>query len=142
MGRWYNPMMQWLLRSPWHGMLSGNTLLVSFAGRKSGKRFAIPVNYARDGDTFYATSLRESTWWRNLRGGAPVTLRVQGKDVSGRGEVMADGDAVVEGLTRYFETAPVYAKYYGVHLDANGRPDAADIARVARERVVVRVHLN
>ena len=66
-----------LLRSPLHGLMSKKFLLLTFNGRKSGKRYDIPVAYARDGDAFSMTT--DSPWWKNLRGesgvGVPVRLR-------------------------------------------------------------------
>jgi hypothetical protein len=68
---WYNPIMLWLLRSPLHGMLSGNTLVITYTGRKSGKVFSTPVNYVRDVEVLWTVSYRRRTWWRN--GGLTVT---------------------------------------------------------------------
>ena len=44
----FNPFMVWLLRSPLHKLASKNTLLITFTGRKSGKKYTTPVNYASD----------------------------------------------------------------------------------------------
>jgi hypothetical protein len=46
-----NPMMRWLLRSPLHGLVSKVYLLLSVTGRKSGKVYVVPVQYAQQGDT-------------------------------------------------------------------------------------------
>jgi hypothetical protein len=46
--RWqklYNPIVSWLLRSPLQGLMSSSTMLITFAGRKSGKTYTTPVNY-------------------------------------------------------------------------------------------------
>jgi hypothetical protein len=40
-----------ILRSPLNGLLSHNTLLLSFQGRKSGKTYTIPLRYAQEADT-------------------------------------------------------------------------------------------
>ncbi|MGQ0603219.1 MAG: nitroreductase/quinone reductase family protein [Anaerolineales bacterium] len=77
---WYNPLVIWLLRSPLHGLLSGNTLLVTYAGRKSGKAYTFPISYARDGDLLLLITHRRKLWWKNILGGAPVTLRIRGHD--------------------------------------------------------------
>ena len=37
---------------------------------------------------------------------------------------------------------PKYAEYFDVRLDVNGKPDAQDIAQVARERVIIEVCLS
>ena len=136
-----NEFMKVILRSPLHGMLSGSTLLITVTGRKSGKAFTTPVNYVRQGDVLTITSLRERTWWRNLRGGGPVALRLQGQEVKGSATVAQDDPGVAAGLTTYLSQVPQYAKYLGVALDSNGQPCAQDIARVAQDRVVIKVKL-
>ncbi len=77
--RLYNPFVVALLRSPLHGFMSGSTMLLTYAGCKSGKAYTTPVNYLRDGDTLLVVSSRKHIWWKNLRGGAPVTARVRGQ---------------------------------------------------------------
>ncbi len=72
-----------LLRSPLHRPLSKGLLLISFTGRKSGKTYTTPVSYFRDGEAIILFSNRDRAWWRNLEGGAPVTLRVQGETFKG-----------------------------------------------------------
>src|SRR4030042_5072097 len=96
---WYNPIMVWLLQSFLHGMLSGNMMVINFVGRKSSKIYHVPVSCLRLGDTLLTVSYKRRTWWRNLRGGASVTIRLQGKDVSGQAEVVEDERGGTEGLT-------------------------------------------
>jgi len=139
LSRLYNPFMRWLLRSPLHGLISNSTMLVTYAGRKSGKSYTVPVGYVRDGDVFLTTSLRDRTWWRNLHHGAPVTLRVKGQDLKGAGEAIADDDqSVAQSFVQYLRIAPQNAKYFDVDLDADGHPLPSDVARAVQSRVVVR----
>lgn len=133
--------MQAVLRSPLHGMLSGGVVLITVTGRKSGKKYTTPVNYLRQGDVLRIVSLRNRTWWRNLRGGSRATLRLKGKDVEGWGIVVEDNEGVAAGLAEHLEQAPRYAKYFGVSLDGNGQPNGEDVAEAAKTRVVVKVEL-
>jgi deazaflavin-dependent oxidoreductase (nitroreductase family) len=138
---WYNPIMRFLLRSPLHGFVSGSMMLITYAGHKSGKTYTLPVSYYREGDTLITTSFRHRTWWRNLRGGAAVTLRLRGRDVKGTSEVVEDDEEVAEALMALFSRAPQIARYYGVSLDPDGRPNAEDIAVAVEEKVVIRTTL-
>ena len=61
-----------LLRSPLHGLIIGSVLLITFNGRKSGKKYTTPITCLGEGDTVLMTT--DSPWWKNLPGGAPVTL--------------------------------------------------------------------
>src|SRR5215472_10171892 len=72
-----NPFVSTILRSPLHGILSRDVLLLTFTGRRSGKRITIPVGYTRDGETMIVFSTR--AWWKNLRGGASVAIRLEGR---------------------------------------------------------------
>ena len=137
---WYNPIMMWLLRSPLHRLLSGSTMIITYTGRKSGKTFSTPVNYVRDGDTLWTVSYRHRTWWRSLHD-SPVTLRVQGKDVTGVAKAITDQQEVADCLMVYLRKAPQIAKYIGVGFDASGQPKPEDVAVAAKTRVMVRVQL-
>ena len=142
---WFNPMMTWLIRSPFHSLVSKNMMLVSYTGRKSGKAYATPVNYFRlndaRGEYLLTTSFRERTWWRNLRGGGEVSLLLQGKQVKARAEAVEDEHSVAAELLAYLREAPQYARYQAVRLEADGKPNAEDVAKAAKVRVVVRMRL-
>jgi hypothetical protein len=82
-----------ILRSRWHGRLSDRLLLITVTGRRSGRIFTIPVSYVeRDGRLLIQPSAPErKLWWRNLRGdGAPVQVRLRGRDRTGH--AVARGD--------------------------------------------------
>jgi len=72
-----NPFVRFILRSPFHRLFSGSIMLITYQGRKSGKAYTLPVQYARTGNTLNIVpgAAETKTWWRNLRGGAPVRYR-------------------------------------------------------------------
>lgn len=45
-----------ILRSPLHGLISNSVLLITFSGRKSGKRYTTPITRVCKGDTFLTTT--------------------------------------------------------------------------------------
>ena len=138
---WFNPIMSWMLRSPLYFIVSKNMMLMTYTGRKSGKSYTTPMNYLEMNGGLYTNSYRGRAWWRNLRGGAEVTLRLRGEDVHARAEVIEDQSDVARYMNEYLETAPHLAKYMEVRMDADGNPDAEDIARLAQEMVVVRTEM-
>jgi hypothetical protein len=95
----------------------------------------------REGDTLFVVSRRARTWWRNLRGGARVTVRLQGRDYSGEGKATEDPDAVADGLRAYFRRVPQWAKYSGVMLDTHGEPNVESVKRAAQDKVMVEIRL-
>lgn len=111
---WYNSVIAWLLRSPWRGMIDKNFMLVTVTGRKSGKAITTPVNYSRDGNTLTVISQRHRTWWRNLRGGRPVIIHLQGQALRATGTVLEDDAGVTTAFAAYLVKNPQLAKYFGV----------------------------
>ncbi len=139
-GRFSNSMMAWLLRSPLHGLLSKNFMLITVTGRKSGKSLTTPVNYVRDGADLLIVSWRDRTWWKNLRGGAPVTLRLQGRDHIGFGIPIEDAESVAKNLLVLIRQSPAYQKHFAINLTPDGQPtDPEALMQLAQPRVIVRV---
>lgn len=97
-----NPLMVTLLRSPLHRSLSRWMLLLSFYGRKSGKRYTLPLGYVQQNERIFV--LTHSPWWKNLRGGAPVLLRIQGRNVGGTANIVEDA-ALIGEVTHAFVAA-------------------------------------
>jgi len=135
---WFNPFMLWLLRSPLHPLLSGSTMSITYTGRKSGMVYTLPVNYVRVGDVLLTTSLSKRTWWRNLRGGAAVNLRLRGKELPARAEVFEDLTSVVQGLAEIVRAKPAWARYLKVKLYAKGDPSMIELEIAARDRVLIK----
>ncbi len=100
-----------LLRSPAHRVLSGKYVLVSFTGRRSGRRYSTPVAYAQEGDTVWVST--DSRWWRNLVGDAPVQLRLRGHAVDGVATVITDETEAVACCADSSEAIPSYSKPAG-----------------------------
>ena len=71
-----NPMVRVLLGSPLHGVLDDSFLVLHLTGRKTGRRYDIPVGYVEmEGKLAVVTIAR---WRVNLRGGAGVAVTLRG----------------------------------------------------------------
>ena len=137
---WVNRIVRSVLRSPLHRLLSGNTLLLTITGRKTGKHYTIPISYIQDGNLL--TCYTASMWWKNMRGGAPVTVVLRGQKRSGHAEAIADDpQRIAEALTNVFRRVPRDARFSGVRLDRSGQPNPADVARAAHFLVIIRIQL-
>jgi len=138
---WFNPIMCWLARSPFHFFISNSIMLMTYEGRKSGQLYTTPMNYLEIGNTLYTISLRERVWWRNLGSGADVSLRLHGREVAARSEAVLEADQVARDLQLIVTAAPRMAKYIGINLDPAGLPDLDDVNRQAQDRVIIRTRL-
>lgn len=81
--RLLNPVVRRVLGSPAQGLLGDKVMLLAFSGRKSDERYVVPVGYVPVGeDVVCFTGRSWSNWWKNLTGGAPVVLRLRGRDMA------------------------------------------------------------
>lgn len=134
-----NPLMTLLLRSLLHGLVSRSIMLITVTGRKTGRTYTTPVSYWRAGDTITCFTDRANQWWRNLRAGAPVVVRVCGQDLPGTGEAISENRArIADALVDFLRAVPRDARFYGVELADDGQPDAAQAAQVV---ILVVIHL-
>lgn len=132
--------MKMVLRSPVHGIVSKTILLITFTGRKSGKTYTTPVDYSQEGDQIFIFT--HANWWKNLQGGAPVTLRIQGRELQGLAEAVAeDKQAVAAGLAAHLRKVPSDARYYGVTFDDRRNPRSEEVEKAAQSVVMIRVRL-
>jgi hypothetical protein len=136
-----NDIMIWLLTSPAHGLVSHNTMLLHLHGKKSGNLYHIPVNYVRVDDVLYVVSNRDRTWWRNLRGGADLSLHLKGKNIRGYGTVLEETFSVVDALRAMIREEPFFARVLRIRRDNMRKLNDEDLLRVANERVVARFQL-
>jgi deazaflavin-dependent oxidoreductase (nitroreductase family) len=128
-----------LLHSPLHGLLSQTMLVLTYTGRKSGKRYQVPLGYRRDGDRI--TLVAGNSWWVNVRDGAAVTLRLAGAEVRGFAIPVQEKRQAAEALMAFIEKMPSLARMYDVTLTQDRRPDRASVEAAVNTLVVVLVTL-
>ncbi len=137
-----NPLMKLLLHSPLHFIMSRGLLVLEFTGRKSGRQFSTPLRYQRDADTIRCFTSRDTNWWRNLRGGAAVGLRLAGRQVRCEAQVLAaDHPERADLLRRYLKEFPGDAVYHEVALNPDKSPKEADLQAALATLVIVEMKL-
>ncbi len=108
--------------------MSRTNALVTCSGRRSGRSFTLPLRYAQVGSGLWIYPARpdRKTWWRNLEGGVPVTVRLRGLDVPAWAEaIQGNGPRVAEGLWAYYRRFPMLAKSMGLSWDPSSVDRAA-----------------
>jgi deazaflavin-dependent oxidoreductase (nitroreductase family) len=123
-----NRVVRGLLRTPLLCLAVGRWLLTVYVtGRKSGRGYAVPVAYTRNGDSLLiGTSFG---WARNLRTGEPVTIRVKGRRRPADVQVLADEPGVVEAYALMARDNHGFAKFNKIGFDQAGDPDRTDLRR-------------
>lgn len=135
-----NVPMRAVLGLPFPTPLSANLMLISYTGRKTGKAYRQPVSYARDGETLLTPG--GGRWTLNLGGGRPVRIRLRGRDVAARAELVCDPAEVERLLGVIAAGNPRAARFVPIPRRPDGRlePDALNAALRHGFRIV-RWHL-
>lgn len=135
-----NVPMRAVLSLPFPTPLSGNLMLISYTGRKTGKAYRQPVSYARDGDTLLTPG--GGRWTVNLAGGRAVRLRLRGRDVPARADLVSDPGEVERLLGVIAAGNPRATRFIPIPRRADGRldPDALGAA-ISHGFRIVRWHL-
>ena len=136
-----NDFMAWVLRSPFHGMLSNGMMLITITGRKTGKTYTTPVGYYMEEGTMWVITSRERTWWKNLQGGAKVDLLLKRKPVQGFADVELDEKSVLARMPEYLRHIPQAAKPMKIRME-DGKPNQEDVATTAKDRLFVKIKVN
>lgn len=134
-----NDFVTFFLRTPLY-VFMGNTMLITVTGCKTGRKYSTPVGYYGDGDFLWVLTSRDRTWWRNIRNGARVSLLLRGKTVNAFAQAELDDKAVEARLLDYVQHLPMAAKSLGIRME-NKTPSMEDVARVAKDRLFVKVTL-
>jgi deazaflavin-dependent oxidoreductase (nitroreductase family) len=121
-----NRVVRGLLCIPLISRLVGARLLTIYAtGRKSGRRYSVPVAYLRHDDALLVGT--PFGWGRNLRTGEPVPIRFRGRRVLADVEVITDEAGVVDCYAIMARHNRQFAKFNRIALDEHGEPDAQDL---------------
>ena len=132
--------MAWVLRSPFHGVLSNGMMLITVTGRRTGKSYTTPVGYYEEGGYLWVITSRDRKWWRNLEGGAEVELLLKRRRVNGMAATELDPKAVETRMFDYVKYVPQAAKPLGIRVQ-EGKANPEDIARTAQDRLFVKIKL-
>lgn len=135
-----NVPMRVLLRLPIPTPLSGRLMLVSFTGRKTGKAYQQPVSYVQQGDTLLTPG--GGRWKSNLRDGQPVWIRLRGRNVLVRPEIIKDPDEIEHLLAVMTAANPSVSAFVGIPQGPDGRLDRGRLeTAVSYGFRIVRWHL-
>ena len=135
-----NVPMRAALSLPFATPLSGNLMLISYTGRKSGKAYRQPVSYVRDGDVLLTPG--GGRWTLNLAGARPTRIRLRGRDEAARPELVTDPAEVERLLGVIAEKNPRAARFIPIPRRPDGRLDPGILDTALRHGFcIVRWHI-
>jgi hypothetical protein len=138
-----NPPIRALLRSPIHGVASKHLCILSYRGRRSGRKFETPLSFMREGNLVRLLSSRETRWWLNFKDEAvDVEVEIARETFKGKAlSILEDGDRLRNGVRTFLTEVPRDAVVYGIKLDGDRKPRESDIETAAGHVVLVEIEL-
>lgn len=144
--RWLSPVMRILnvvpkivLRSPLHGLMDGDLMLLGFEGRASGRRYVVPVSYVEDEGTLLIGTDRP--WRKNIRTGDWLSGWLTGRERQFLAEIVSEENETAKLFRTILPKNPALGRFLDIELDADGCPNRGDLQRaVGRGVAVIRLH--
>lgn len=138
-----NGVVGWLLRSSFSGLLERSLLLLDVHGRRTGRHYRLPVQYAQAGPVIWVLPAghERKTWWRNLLQEQPVQLWLGGQQLSGRAWAVSgatDLALALDGLRVYLRRFPSMTRRSGI-TRPDGTIDENRLRELAARTVIVRI---
>ena len=121
-----NGIVRGMLRAPLLSRAVGGRLVTLYiVGRKSGRRYTIPVAYARDKDDLLVGT--PFGWGRNLRTGDSIEILLKGRRRPADVRAFKDEADVVGLYAAMCRDNKQFAKFNKIGFDASGNPDPDDL---------------
>jgi deazaflavin-dependent oxidoreductase (nitroreductase family) len=136
-----NVPMRFMLGLPFPTPPGNRLMLVFLTGRKTGKKYRQPVSYVRDGGVLLTPG--GGNWKLNLSAGEPVRIRLRGRDVTARPDIVAD-PAEVERLLGVMTAAnPMSGRFVAIPKGPDGKLDPERLDTAIRYGFrIIRWHLD
>jgi len=125
-----NVPMRAVLGLPFATPLSGRLMLVFLTGRKTGKSYRQPVSYVRDGAALLTPG--GGNWKLNLADGRPEWIRLRGKDVLARPEIVSEAGEIERLLAVMTAANPMAGRFVAIPKGPDGRLDRARLDAAVR----------
>jgi len=140
-----NPLVRLLLSSPFHSMLSGHLILITYTGKRSGKKHSLPVQYAKSGDELIVVAgyHQHKRWWRNLLQQSTIDVRYRGSWFEAVAKAyVGDVEAIAPVFPDYLRRYPMSARYRGLKMDPSGKiEDQRKMEDAVKNVVMVRIRI-
>ena len=121
--------------------LSSRLMLVSLTGRKTGRSYRQPVSYVRQGSTLLTPG--GGNWKLNLVEGRAERIRLRGRDVLARPEIVDDVEDIDRLLVTMTQANPMVSRFVGIPRGSDGSLDRDRLRAAVRYGFrIVRWHLD
>ncbi len=128
-GKILNPIIESILKSPLHPLMSDHSLVIRYMGRESGKEHSFPAYYQQAGNSLQVLVEKTEDWWRSLKNGANVKVIIKGNELRGWAEAIQDPPSVKENFSQLLKAIPELSTELEVRQDESGIYFSEDIEK-------------
>jgi hypothetical protein len=133
--------MRRILALPFATPLSKRLMLLYLTGRRSGRSYRQPVSYVRDGDSLLTPG--GGNWKLNLEPGRTERIRLGGRDVTARPDLIEDIDEIDGALMTITTANPRAASFIPIIRQDDGHFDRDGLVKAVTHGFrIVRWHLD
>jgi hypothetical protein len=125
-----NVPMRVLLGLPFPTPLSGRLMLITYRGRRTGNLYRQPVSYVQQDHILLTPG--GGTWKWNLQSGQPVHIRLRGRNVLARPELIQEVDEIDRLLAVMTAANPSVSAFVGIPKGADGHADRSRLEVAVR----------
>lgn len=138
-GRVLNPILNTILKSPLHSLLSEHSLVIRYTDREFGKESSFPAYYVQDGNSLYVLIDKSEECWRSLKNGANVKITVRGTEQRGWAEKFRDDDTVIKSFISLLKAVPELLTELDISKDASGAYSKDDMLRALEQHYLLKI---
>ena len=130
-------------RSLFHPLISKSILVLNFKGRKTGRKYLIPVSYYQySKQRLVCVTDRPNIWWRNLISVEEIEILFRGKMRKASVEVESENDDLIKAhLAALCEHSRVDGFFAKVRYK-QGKPIEEDLIRAASRMTSIEINLS
>ncbi len=141
--RLLNPITRVIARSPLHGLVSDNVVVLIFPGIKSGSIYSIPVSYLETSDKeMVCLTDRPYIWWRNLINNKNIQILLRGTLINAEVEVEFENDGLIAEKLRAMCIHSKIDAYFANVGFKNDMPIEEDIIAAASNMTLIKLSIN
>ena len=129
-------------KSLFHPLISKSILVLQFKGRKTGKKYLIPVSYYQySKQRLVCVTDRPNIWWRNLTSVEEIEILFRGKMLKAFVKVEYENDELIKAhLTSLCEHSRVDGFFAKVGYE-KGKPIEEDLRTAASRMTSIEINL-
>ncbi len=130
-------------RSLLHPLISNSILVLKLKGRKTGRRYLIPVSYYQySKHQLVCVTDRPNIWWRNLTSVEEIEILLRGKMLEAFVKVEYENDELIKAhLAALCEHSRVDGFFAKVGYE-KGKPIEEDLRRAASRMTSIEINLS